>query len=1221
MKPIFRMYATASATMLTACLSVVFLASAGRAQTSPVISYLIPDIGTPDMNTYVEIIGPYSVKGNFGSDGMYLNNPGDAIQVVCANPSDSQYVRFGPCVVSWNGKMISTQAFVLPWVQAPSAAWQAGIKLQVRVLVGGVPSNVDTFYIVKPQTLGTLTAPGLLGSGGAYGTRSRRGAMIVDSMILTGNGTYGVSITDCDPNTPGNQGYLPFVLISAASIRTGANATIYVSATGVDAGPGGGGGGDGLICGTIGGNGFTGGGGNADWTSGCGALPSGIGTGQNQNGLNAVPGGVSSGQNEGGGGGTGHPFGIGGGPGGENAFSGGGPPGFGGGSGGPQYGTPPRQGGGGGAGYVLNGIDGGAWASVHSGGQSYGNVSIIPLAGGSGGGGGNVNSSVGSGAGSGGGGGGAVAMYGRMSSIFGPLISSGGDGDSSANNGAGGGGSGGSILCGSKMSASFASVHLDGGMGGKGFPIGQAQDGGNSSPGRLRIDGPEQTPPNVLPTGARGASDYKGPSTDTQSYVSRTFILTGTANGKVVNIYIRPLSSAWYQAAAVSNYGTSWSTSITLPGTDTIYLLAAAQSVPSPSSAPYASDPSWVLSQSAANILRTDCRPPVAAITSNKPPILCVGDSVTLSASPSGFHYQWLKNNQTLPVTDDSLTVSDSGIYSVIVSNAAGCSDSTAVSVSITPALVADISGPRSICLGSSTILSASPAGFDYEWQKNGQTLPVSDDSLTVSDSGIYSVIVSNGGACSDSTSVHVIVNPAPVAGISGPRSFCAGSSAILSASPGGLSYQWMKNGQQLVSTDSLIVTDSGDYSIVVSNTSGCSDSATVHVAINPLPVATIIAPDTIICAGSSTTLMASGGKSYRWSDGETTSSIVVSDAGNYFVTLTDSNGCFASSNSVAVVVDAPPQPEILPKSIPLICAGERDTLYTSLPGLNTEWLDNNSIVVDTRDTLITGDYGRYIIRATDRNGCSSVSAPAQVAVQETPPLQVAVVPTHGIAGSKVQLVISLGESKPPLLLDSLRFVLHFNNDLLSPGSLVAADCFGSLIKFTSLNRIDKNTMVCSIVFTRPVALDLDSSCPMATLIAEADMTDTLNTSVSVDSLFADAGSGMMSLSICNAPVPEFNLDPECGDSLLLRLLTGKTLLIDGIIPNPSSDEFTITFTKPSNTPTHYEIDDVLGRTLTSGETSESQLSLSAYDLPEGVLLLRAETNGFLQTRRFVVVK
>ncbi|MEP7234445.1 MAG: hypothetical protein ABI778_04035, partial [Ignavibacteriota bacterium] len=360
----------------------------------PIISYIIPDIGTPGMNTYVEIVAPHDSLKNFGDDGLHLGNRGDIIQLVCANPSDTQYIHFGPCVVTWDGRMIATQIFVLPTAVPISSDWQKGIKIPIKVLFDGDLSNADTFYIVKPQNIVpsvTLSNPGTIGSGGPWGSRSRRGAMIVDSLHLSGNGVYNFSTSDCDLRTNGNQGFLPFVLISKGNVIVGASTVVDASGNGIDGGPGGGGGGNGLICDTHAGDGFTGGGGNSHWYNACSeGPPAGSGTGTKQNGLNGVIGGETSFQNEGGGGGTGHPFGAGG----DAGFfpSGlGTPPGnFGGGTGGPEC-CSPREGGGGGGGFAIRGFDGGAIPSHSSGGNIYGNPELVPLSGGSGGGGGNIN--------------------------------------------------------------------------------------------------------------------------------------------------------------------------------------------------------------------------------------------------------------------------------------------------------------------------------------------------------------------------------------------------------------------------------------------------------------------------------------------------------------------------------------------------------------------------------------------------------------------------------------------------------------------------------------------------------------------------------------------------------------------------------------------------------------------------------------------------------------
>src|SRR3989442_445904 len=126
------------------CLLVVLMVlvtSAARSQ-SPVVSYLIPDIGTPGMNTYVEIIGPDSVNGNFGFEALYANNSDDEVQVVCANPSDNSKVTIGPVVVSWGGKMIATQFFVHPSVSVMTTDWKLGINIPIKVIVKGHASNI-----------------------------------------------------------------------------------------------------------------------------------------------------------------------------------------------------------------------------------------------------------------------------------------------------------------------------------------------------------------------------------------------------------------------------------------------------------------------------------------------------------------------------------------------------------------------------------------------------------------------------------------------------------------------------------------------------------------------------------------------------------------------------------------------------------------------------------------------------------------------------------------------------------------------------------------------------------------------------------------------------------------------------------------------------------------------------------------------------------------------
>jgi hypothetical protein len=1193
---------------------------------APVISYLIPDIGTPGMNTYVEIIGPNGQNGNFGTDSLYLNNPGDAVQVVCANASDSQYVRFGPCVVSWNGKMISTQAFVLPNASPNTWNWQStNLRIPIQVLANGRLSNPDTFYIVQPQQIGLLNIPGALGSGGVYGLRSRRGAMIVDSLILEGNGNYTVNTQDCDPFTNGNQGYLPMVLISKGVITIGVNASLNISANGSDGGPGGGGSGAADVASP--GTGFCAGG------SDCSGLCYGTGSGSLGNSLNGCVSGGGNNFDQGGGGGTGHPFGSSGAMGlsGEASQKGG----YGGGSAGGETGNSDNhvnEFGGGGGGYSSFGQNGqgtGIFLGNNSG-FPVGNLMILPLAGGSGGGGGNQD--AGGHGGSGGGGGGGLSLQ-AFTGCDVSLIRS--DGSNGANgvigNGlfptsgaGGGGGAGGGLLIGGKLLLNSSSgFDVSGGSGGlaaaDGLGTGQSSDGGNGGAGRVRIDGPTSSKPTVDPD---SASSYIGPSTDTQSYVSRMFTLTGTGNGQSVRIYVRPLDSIWYLAATVSGYGTSWSKSITLYGTDSIYLLAAVQNVPSPSAAQYAADPPWLLSQAAANILHVlTCFPPIAAIASNKTPVLCAGDSVTLMASPEGFNYMWLKNGQSQAITSDSITVSDSGIYSVIVSSALGCSDSTSVSVVVNPRPIAVISGAQSLCTGSNSILTASPPGMNYIWEKNSQTLNDTTDTLMVSDSGIYSVSITNSSGCSDSTAVSVSVISAPVAGITGALSFCAGGRTLLVATPAGFNYKWMKNGQPLPATDTIMISDSGIYSVVVSNGGECSDSTSVSVSIVPSTMASITGPSSI-CQGSSGVLKASPtGLSYHWEkNGQqqpgTTDSLAVTDSGSYSVIVTNSSGCF-DSTSVSVGVNPIPSASITgPQSF---CSGAMGLLRASPVGLAYKWLRNGMLQSTTGDSLTVSDSGIYSVVVTNASGCSDSSS-VSVTLDPSPVVSIAGTPSFCVGSGTVLKASPAGSvyewekngQVQSVIADSLIVTDSGNYSVIVSNSNGCSDSATVLVIENSLPEVSI-TETDTITSTGTILI---ASKGASYLWSTGDTTQETTISKS-DSIFVT----VMDTNGCTSTSPVFYFSPICGEEQLIEVLQGKAIVISGIIPNPASSAFTVSFTNPNASLIRYEIDDVLGRILTSGETSESQLLLSASDLPEGVLLLRATSNGIVQTREFVVVK
>lgn len=592
--------------ILVACACA--LASVAVSSAQPRISYIIPDIGTTRFSTYVEIIAPSSATGGFGADGIYLNNPGDAIRVVCDRDADTTKMKIGPVSVSWDGRLISVHIFVSPLVLPNSDDWQQlqpQYRIPIKVITSAGASNTDTFYIVKPWTLGNVAAISerVLGES-TLGKRSRRGAMIVDSLLLIGGQSYSVSLRDCDALAPGNQAYLPYVLLSPSVIRGIGTADIRADANGLEGGPGGGGGGGAYhnfnlsTKGTDGGNGYTGGGpggynnngvpltSNDRQKPGVGSgeeIPRNISNTRGSASLNGLRGGEATTAFENAGGGTGHPFGQSG----QGCDSRTLCTTFG------QYGagSGAREGRRGGAGGY--GEAGSSEAGFDHGGKIHGNTSIVPLAGGSGGAGGNPD--VTNRASGGGGGGGAISIHANLTADL-TVYAKGGS--SSREDILGGCGSGGGIIVGTRLDNSAIGAvagQIPGGSDPNPSPNNRHLQGGK---GRARYD-------------ARVPLDIPivhGLLTDTMTNSLRQSSYRGYANGQELQIYIKPENGPWQRGPAISGYqvGTSgsWRSLITWPGQDTLYYVAVGQKIASPQTGSYTDEPEVIFTQSAWNIIR-----------------------------------------------------------------------------------------------------------------------------------------------------------------------------------------------------------------------------------------------------------------------------------------------------------------------------------------------------------------------------------------------------------------------------------------------------------------------------------------------------------------------------------------------------------------------------------------------------------------------------------------
>ena len=290
------------------------------------------------------------------------------------------------------------------------------------------------------------------------------------------------------------------------------------------------------------------------------------------------------------------------------------------------------------------------------------------------------------------------------------------------------------------------------------------------------------------------------------------------------------------------------------------------------------------------------------------PSSVCLGASSTLNAT-GGNTYTWSNG-----MTGSSITVTPSitTTYTVTATSGPGCSGTATVSVTVNPlSTVTASASPATICNGASSVLTASGANT-YSWNTGGNTASI---TVTPSSTTTYTVTGTNTAGCTGTATVSVTVNPLPsVTATASPATICNGASTVLTAS-GANTYSWNTGGN----TASITVTPSSTttYTVTGTSTEGCTGTASITINVIQSPVVDYSTTQSH-CGQSDGNIMTNvtGGIPpyiYQWSNGANTSNLNNISAGNYTLTVSDSNGC--SSYISIILSDAPmPQANFAPK-------------------------------------------------------------------------------------------------------------------------------------------------------------------------------------------------------------------------------------------------------------------------------------------------------------------
>jgi len=344
---------------------------------------------------------------------------------------------------------------------------------------------------------------------------------------------------------------------------------------------------------------------------------------------------------------------------------------------------------------------------------------------------------------------------------------------------------------------------------------------------------------------------------------------------------------------------------------------------------------------------------------------ICPGQSATLTAS-GGTTAQW-SGGSTATTTSITVSPAATTTYYAVVSDSLCSSAPDTFTVFVAPAPAALISGPDSICAGQNVTLSAT-GGSAYQWSGGANDTTA---AITVSPAVTTTYYVTASGTlCTGAPDTFtVIVTPAVAALISGPDTICAGQSATLSAS-GGSSYQWSGGSSATTSSITVSPVSTTTYYVTGGSMSCPGTPDTLTLAVLPAPAAGV-SGDTLICAGQSTTLTASGGSAYQWSGGssDTTASITVSPGTTTTYFVTTGNG-FCSSTPASITVIVMPPPAVTISGPTAICPNMSATL-TASGASSYVWAGTISA---TGPSVTASMPGNYFVIGSDSLGCSDTA-------------------------------------------------------------------------------------------------------------------------------------------------------------------------------------------------------------------------------------------------------
>lgn len=293
-------------------------------------------------------------------------------------------------------------------------------------------------------------------------------------------------------------------------------------------------------------------------------------------------------------------------------------------------------------------------------------------------------------------------------------------------------------------------------------------------------------------------------------------------------------------------------------------------------------------------------------------------------------------------------------------------------------------------CFGSSDgSITLNPTGgvggFSYLWSNGGTS-----NSITNLIAGTYGVTITDTSLCQRIDSFEVLSPTQLQSSATGTPALCFNqasgtATATATGATPSYSYQWFPQGGSAATANNL---PAGNFSVIVTDANNCKDTATVTITQPTQVVANASQTSAVSCfngANGTATATGSGGTgsgyTFAWSNGGTNALTTGLTAGTHSVTVSDANGCPASTT---VSITQPTQVTVSTTSTNVSCAnGSNGTAVASGAGgvSNFTYAWSHGPTTPTVNGL---QAGTYTVTATDGNGCQGTST---VVISQPSPL------------------------------------------------------------------------------------------------------------------------------------------------------------------------------------------------------------------------------------------